>query len=581
MRVAVIGSRGMPDVPGGIERHVQELYPRLARLGVDVTVYARRPYVPHDCVTAGVRVLVLPSFGGRYGEALSHTALSLVHASYHGFDLVHVHAIGPGVLLPLARLLGLRPSVLTFHSFDYERSKWGPRARTFLRFCERVSIRYADALIAVSAAGIEHIGATYSRSVIHIPNGPGTLQPRPPGKLMARLALTPGQYVLSVGRLSPEKCLEDLIVAAAETLPQTTLVLAGDTSFTDDYIAHLRALAGQQVVFCGSLQGSELEELYCSALVYVIASEIEGLSLSLLEAMSLGCAIVASDIPGNREALGDPPTGLTFPARDRDALGAALRRLAGDAPLRATLGEAAAARVQTAFNWDAAAAMTLKVYENALSRPSAQIRGVRRTLAAAPARLVSKISAATEGIPTIRSLRQALRPHIRVKEVPESDIVAVHPLIAPDERPIEANLGDRAARYIAWIRQQPIGYLQMSYGPTGGFAFEGCWIVRLYVDAKWRAAGVGGALLRTALRRAAQDGWAEVFLFVRADNLPGIGLYRKAGFEQVESTQASEWIKQHHEKTGETLCAMRCDLAPCPAGKDEDAANHSANDSCT
>ena len=134
MRVAVIGTRGMPQVPGGIEHHVEELYPRLTSLGVDVTVYARRGYVPRSCVVDGVKVVALPSCGGRYGEALTHTALSLLHASRGDFDLVHIHAIGPGVLLPLARLLGLRPAVFTFHSFDYLRSKWGPGARAFLRF---------------------------------------------------------------------------------------------------------------------------------------------------------------------------------------------------------------------------------------------------------------------------------------------------------------------------------------------------------------------------------------------------------------------------------------------------------------
>ena len=131
MRVAVIGSRGMPHVPGGIERHVEELYPRLVRLGVDVTVYARKPYVPHSCVVDGVNVVALGSVGGRTGEALSHTALSLLHASRSGFDLVHMHAMGPGVLLPMAHALGLGPSVFTFHSFDYRRSKWGPAARAF------------------------------------------------------------------------------------------------------------------------------------------------------------------------------------------------------------------------------------------------------------------------------------------------------------------------------------------------------------------------------------------------------------------------------------------------------------------
>jgi glycosyltransferase involved in cell wall biosynthesis len=367
MRVAVIGSRGMPGVPGGIERHVEELYPRLARLGVDVTVYARREYVPRSCAVDGVNVIALPSYGGRNGEALSHTALSLVHASRRDFDLVHMHAIGPGVLLPLARVLGLRPAVFTFHSFDYRRSKWGPGARAFLRFCEWVSIRYADAIIAVSEAGTRHIRERYQRSARHIPNGPGRLLRRPPGAVLTRLGLAPGGYVLAVGRLSPEKCLEDLIIAHAEALPYLHLVLVGDTSYTDEYIARLRSLAGPQVLFPGYLQGEALEELYSSALLYVIPSEIEGLSLSLLEAMSLGCPVIASDIPGNREALGEPPAGLTFPARDHAALGAALRSFAGDATLRESLAEVAVARVHAVFDWDAIAAATLQVYERALS----------------------------------------------------------------------------------------------------------------------------------------------------------------------------------------------------------------------
>ncbi len=366
MRVAVIGSRGMPGVPGGIERHVEELYPRLAGLGVDVTVYARRGYVPRSGVVDGVTVISLPSFGGRNGEALSHTALSLLHASRGGFDLVHMHAIGPGVLLPLARLLRLRPAVFTFHSFDYRRSKWGPRARAFLRLCEWVSIHSADAIIAVSEAGAQHIRKQYGRSVCHIPNGPGRLLRRPPGTTLARLGLVPGGYVLAVGRLSPEKRLEDLIAAHAEAVPDLPLVLVGDTSYTDDYIAELRTMAGPNVHFPGYLQGEALEELYSNALVYAIPSEIEGLSLSLLEAMSLGCPVVASDIPGNREALGDPPAGLTHPACDRSALASRLRTLAGDAALREGLSDAAAARVRDVFDWDAIAMATLDVYRAAL-----------------------------------------------------------------------------------------------------------------------------------------------------------------------------------------------------------------------
>jgi len=238
-----------------------------------------------------------------------------------------------------------------------------------------VSVRYADAIIAVSQAGTEHIAKTYRRPVHHLPNGPGRLNRRPPGKCMSQLGLTPGGFLLSVGRLSPEKCLEDLIDAAAEALPQTPLVLVGDTSFTDEYIVRLHSRAGPQVVFPGYLRGEALEELYSSALVYVIASEMEGLSVSLLEAMSLGCAVLVSDIPGNREALGDPPAGLTFPVHDCAALASALREFAGDASLRASCGRTASERVRLTFDWDAVAAATKEVYEMALARDAARSPG--------------------------------------------------------------------------------------------------------------------------------------------------------------------------------------------------------------
>jgi len=366
LRVAVVGSRGMPGVPGGIERHVEELYPRLAAMGVDVTVYARREYVRSDCCVGGVNVVSLPSYGGRYGEALSHTARALAHARRQDVDLVHVHAMGPGMLIPLAKALGLRPAVFTFHSFDYRRSKWGPGARAFLRASEVVSVYTADAIIAVSQAGTEHIRRTYRRPAVHIPNGPGALQRRPAGSLLSQLGLTPNRYILSVGRLSPEKCLEDLIGAAADAVPEIPLVLVGDTNFTDAYVAGLRAQAGPQVVFPGYMHGEPLEELYSSAAAYVVASEIEGLSLSLLEAMSLGCAVAASDIPGNREALGTPAAGIMFPVHDRPALGAALRRLTADPSAARVYGSAAELRVRQVFDWDAIAAATLRVYETAL-----------------------------------------------------------------------------------------------------------------------------------------------------------------------------------------------------------------------
>jgi len=368
MRVAVIGCRGMPGVNGGIERHVEELYPRLVERGVSVTVYARSAYCQGDEACGGVRVVSLDCLSGRYTEAITHTARSMWHARHGGYDLLHVHAIGPGLVLPFASPLGFRRSVLTFHALDYERAKWGRGAKAVLRISEHVAVKCATEVIAVSRSGSRHLEGKYRREIRYIPNGPGKLTRRPPGQLLRRLGLQGGDYVLFVGRLIPEKCPDDL-VAAITDLPDLKVVFAGDSSHTDEYTNRLRSAAGTQAIFPGYMYGSDLEELYSSALAYVLPSEVEGLSISLLEALAFGLPVVVSDIPGNVEALGDPPAGLVYPLRDRRALAAALKRLAGSSELRRDLGAQAVARVELVYDWEAIADQTLAVYERALGRP--------------------------------------------------------------------------------------------------------------------------------------------------------------------------------------------------------------------
>jgi len=368
LRVAVIGSRGMPGVHGGIERHVEELYPRLVERGVEVTVYARRAYVPHDTEHAGVRVVSLGSLPGRYGEAISHTALSMWHARRAGYDLLHVHAIGPGLLLPLAALLGFRRTIFTFHAPDYEQAKWGRVAKAVLRVAEHAAVRTATEVIAVSAGQTNRLRRKYRRFVHNIPNGPGCMVKRPPGALLARLGLRGGDYVLSVGRLIPSKRLEDLIVAMA-SVPEYKAVFAGDSSHTDEYARRLKAEAGAQALFPGYMYGEDLEELYSNALAYVLPSEVEGLSISLLEAMAFRLPVIVSDIPGNVEALGDPPAGIICPLGNRRALAQALKTVVASSSMRRDLGERAAARVRRAYDWETIASRTLAVYERTMATP--------------------------------------------------------------------------------------------------------------------------------------------------------------------------------------------------------------------
>jgi glycosyltransferase involved in cell wall biosynthesis len=270
--------------------------------------------------------------------------------------------------LPFARLLGFRHTVLTFHALDYERAKWGRVAKAVLKISEQVAVRCATQVIAVSKSGARHLQDHYGRDIRYIPNGPGELTRRPPGELLKRLGLKGDDYVLFVGRLIPEKCPDDLVAAIRE-LPGLKVVFAGDSSHTDEYTQRLRSAAGAQALFPGYVYGSDLEELYSSALAYVLPSEVEGLSISLLEAMAFGLPVVVSDIPGNVEALGSPPAGLAYPLRDRGALVAALKRLATGADLRRELGRMAVDRVHDAYDWESIADRTLAVYERATGRP--------------------------------------------------------------------------------------------------------------------------------------------------------------------------------------------------------------------
>lgn len=380
MRVAVVGTRGFPGVRGGVERHCEELYPRLAKLGVDITVFARTGYTSgtYDFKGVNVETTWAPSVRGM--EAVVHTFATIPRAAFRHFDLLHVHSIGPASFVPLSRMLGLRHVVLTVHALDYRQAKWGVLGKAYLRMGERLGVRNANAVIVVSSESGQYLRQRYDKPIHVIPNGPATLTRRPPGKFLAELGLRGGDYLLFVGRLVPDKRVEDLILAARRATPGVRVVIVGDSSHTADYVKKLRDLSDQQVIFPGYMYGEQLEELYSGAAALVLPSSVEGLPLTLLEAMSLGVPVVASDIAGNAEALGCPPAGLLFPVGDVGALASALTRLLSDKMLGDELGAQARTRVAEYYDWNKIAQDTLHVYEEAMAerspRPSRMTRGL-------------------------------------------------------------------------------------------------------------------------------------------------------------------------------------------------------------
>lgn len=351
LRIAMIGQRGVPASFGGIEHHVEEVGARLAARGHEVSVYARSNYVETRRSTyRGMRVRTLPTLDTKHLDAITHSALSSLAAVARRYDVVHYHALGPGLTAPVVRALSRSKVVLTVHGLDDERAKWGGGARGVLKAAGWMSGRVPHATVVVSRALALHYAASYARPTTCIPNGvaaPSASAAGPSGP----------PYVLFVGRLVPEKA-PDLLIEAFRDLPgDVRLVLAGGSSFTDDYVLRLRTLAAgdPRVELPGYVYGDDLERLYRGASAFCLPSQLEGLPLTLLEAASHGVPVVASAIPPHREVLGrQGPGRRTFPPGDRVALTAALVAVLRDPAAEREGAATLRASVLDRYDWDVA-----------------------------------------------------------------------------------------------------------------------------------------------------------------------------------------------------------------------------------
>jgi len=364
--VIFVGLRGVPEVQGGVETHVAAISARLAERGWRVEVLGRAPYLPSQRPYTWKGVTVTPVWAprSRSFEALAHTALGLIVAAGRNPDLVHIHAIGPALLTPFARLLGLHV-VVTHHGFDYERQKWGPLARSILRTGEAMGMLFSHANIGVSKVIVDSVRNKFSVGATFIPNGVENPFPRLDTSYLDRIEVTPRRYVLSVGRIVEEKRHLDLIKAFARLSdPGLKLVIAGTADHAGRYQREVEAAATATpgVVMAGFQRGEALSQLYRHAALFVLPSSHEGMPMVLLEALSYGAPCLASDIDANL-AL-DLGTDCYFPLGEVDALADAMRlKLA--APNHAESAERAA-RVLDSFGWGAIVDRTMDVYESAL-----------------------------------------------------------------------------------------------------------------------------------------------------------------------------------------------------------------------
>jgi glycosyltransferase involved in cell wall biosynthesis len=341
MRIAMIGSRGLGSNYGGIERVLNEICPRLVDLGHSVDVFSRKDVEFAD--RPGLRAIPTPSFGGKHFETLTRSAASLAQAMGK-YDLVHFHAVGPGILTPLTRLFGQK-SLVTVHGLDHEREKWGLAARLSLRFAENVLARNADQISTVSENLRRYFNERYDCKAVFIPNGVAHRRRVPPGPMLAKFGLTSKRYVFFASRLTPEKGCHDLIQAFNRLNTDMKLVIAGERRQINkrsdpsargegaaQYIDSLRAQADpDRVIFVGHRTGDELGELFSNAYLFALPSYIEGMSMALLEAMSYGIPALVTEIPENSAVVGT--SGFYFEKKDVAGLQRQLGKLIANRPL--------------------------------------------------------------------------------------------------------------------------------------------------------------------------------------------------------------------------------------------------------
>ena len=312
MKVVVIGTRGIPGIMGGVETHCEELLPRLVKLGYDITVIRRKNYVREEKPLnewKGVKIIDIATPKFKNFEAIIHTFRAINKAKELGADIVHIHTIGPNLLAPYARLLGLRV-VMTHHGPDYNRDKWGKVAKTMLKLGEILGCKYANQVIVISdviktliekkCGGKENVTLIYN----------GVTQPEKCSypEYFSKLGIEKGKYILGMCRFVPEKNLHHLVDAFillknTKRIPEgVKLVLAGDADFEDEYSTFLKKKAKENnVVLTGFVKGKEHHSLLTHASCYCLPSSHEGLPIALLEAMSYNIPVVVSDIPANLE----------------------------------------------------------------------------------------------------------------------------------------------------------------------------------------------------------------------------------------------------------------------------------------
>lgn len=369
MRIAMLGHKRIPSREGGVEIVVNELSQRMVSKGHKVTCYNRRGHhvggAEFDNVKTneynGVRLKSVFTLDKKGLAAMTASFSAAVCAAFGKFDVVHFHAEGPCAMLWLPKLFG-KKCIATIHGLDHQRAKWGRFASWYILTGEKCAVRFADEIIVLSQGVQEYFLKTYGRKTVFIPNGVVRPEIISADEIKQRYGIKKDNYVLFLGRLVPEKGIKYLVEAFKKVKTDKKLVIAGGSSDTVGFENELKELAknDERIIFTGFVQGKILEELYSNAYIYVLPSDLEGMPLSLLEAMSYGNCCLTSDISECADVVLN--NGITFKKGDIDELTKALQLLCDDEQTVANFKKTAADYVLKKYNWDDITDKTLALY---------------------------------------------------------------------------------------------------------------------------------------------------------------------------------------------------------------------------
>lgn len=360
MKIVVIGTRGIPNILGGVETHCEELYPRIVAMGHDVTIMRRTPYISADNKISeykGVKLVDVYAPRKKSVEAIIHTFLAVIKARRLNPDVLHVHAVGPAIMVPLARLLGMKV-VMTNHGPDYDRQKWGRLAKFVLKTGERFGSKFSNRVIVISTVIANILKSKYNRCDTDlIFNGVNKPNKSANVDFLQSKGIVPGKYILALGRFVKEKGFHDLI-EAYKALGDCgyQLVIAGDADHEDDYSRKLKQQAKEAgVILTGFIKGENLNQVMSNAALFAMPSYHEGLPIALLEAMSYNIDVLVSDIPAN--ILQCLSTDDYFSVGNIEELSARLADKIAHLQLQRQYD-------LSEYDWDKIAMQTIKVYKS-------------------------------------------------------------------------------------------------------------------------------------------------------------------------------------------------------------------------